>query len=153
MTRRTSDGRGDLPPGLHQGAGRQGRETGEGYSIPTQREACLRYIAERGWNLAGEFTDAGESARTADRPMLKELLRRVAEGGIGVVVVHKIDRLAARSMEDHVAIRAALRHVGVQLVSVTENIEETASGRLVEGIHALMAEFSRPTWPARSERA
>jgi DNA invertase Pin-like site-specific DNA recombinase len=72
--------------------------------------------------------------------MLKGMLRRVAEGGIGAVVVHKIDRLA-RSMEDHVAIRAALRHAGVQLVSVTENIEETASGRLVEGIHALMAEF------------
>ena len=115
-------------------------ESGEGYSIPAQREACLRNIAERGWNLAGEFTDAGESARTADRPMLKALLRRVAEGGIGAVVVHKIDRLA-RSMEDHVAIRAALRRAGVQLVSVSENIEETASGRLVEGIHALMAEF------------
>src|SRR6266511_1829041 len=115
-------------------------ETGAGYSIPAQREACLRHIAERGWNVAGEFTDAGESARTADRPMLKAMLRRVAEGGIGAVVLHKIDRLA-RSMEDHVAIRAALRHAGVQLVSVTENIEETASGRLVEGIHALMAEF------------
>jgi site-specific DNA recombinase len=59
---------------------------------------------------------------------------------VGVVVVHKLDRLA-RSMEDHVAIRAALRRSGVQLASVTENIEETASGRLVEGIHALMAEF------------
>jgi site-specific DNA recombinase len=115
-------------------------ESAEGYSIPAQREACLRHIAERGWNLAGEFTDAGESARTADRPMLKALLHRVADGGIGAVVVHKIDRLA-RSMEDHVAIRAALRRGGVQLVSVTENIEETASGRLVEGIHALMAEF------------
>jgi site-specific DNA recombinase len=115
-------------------------EAGEGYSIPAQRDACLRHLAERGWNLAGEFTDAGESARTADRPMLKSMLRRVAQGEIGAVVVHKIDRLA-RSMEDHVAIRAALRHAGVQLVSVTENIEETASGRLVEGIHALMAEF------------
>jgi site-specific DNA recombinase len=115
-------------------------ESAEGYSIPAQREACLRHIVERGWNLAGEFTDAGESARTADRPMLKALLRRVADGGTGAVVVHKIDRLA-RSMEDHVAIRAALRRSGVQLVSVTENIEETASGRLVEGIHALMAEF------------
>jgi len=115
-------------------------ESAEGYSIPAQREACLRHIAERGWDLVGEFTDAGESARTADRPMLKALLRRVADGGIGAVVVHKIDRLA-RSMEDHVAIRAALRHAAVQLVSVTENIEETASGRLVEGIHALMAEF------------
>ena len=114
--------------------------TEEGYSIPAQREACLRHIVERGWNLAGEYVDAGESARTADRPMLKALLRQVAEGGIGALVVHKIDRLA-RSMEDHVAIRAALRRAGVQLVSVTENIEETASGRLVEGIHALMAEF------------
>jgi len=127
-------------------------ETSEGYSIPAQREACLRHIAERGWNLAGEFTDAGESARTADRPMLMALLRRVAEGGIGAVVVHKIDRLA-RSMDDHVAIRAALRHAGVQLVSVTENIEETASGRLVEGIHALMAEFYSANWRVRSERA
>jgi DNA invertase Pin-like site-specific DNA recombinase len=115
-------------------------ETGEGYSIPAQREACIRYVAERGWNVADEFTDAGESARTADRPMLRAMLRRVAEGEIGAIVVHKIDRLA-RSMEDHVAIRAALRRSGVQLASVTENIEETASGRLVEGIHALMAEF------------
>jgi hypothetical protein len=39
------------------------------------------------------------------------------------------------------AIRALLRHRGVTLVSVTENLDETASGRLVEGIHALMAEF------------
>jgi site-specific DNA recombinase len=55
-------------------------------------------------------------------------------------VVHKLDRLA-RNMEDHVAIRALLRRRGVALVSITENVEETASGRLVEGIHALMAEF------------
>lgn len=115
-------------------------ETGEGYSIPAQREGCLRYIAERGWNVGDEFVDAGESARTADQPALKAMLRRLAEGDVEAVVVHKIDRLA-RSIEDHVAIRATLRRSGVQLVSVTENIEETASGRLVEGIHALMAEF------------
>ena len=115
-------------------------ETAEGYSIPAQREACLRQIGERGWDVADEFVDAGESARSADRPNLKAMLRRVAEGDVGALVVHKIDRLA-RNIEDHVAIRAALRKYGVQLVSVTENIEETASGKLVEGIHALMAEF------------
>jgi site-specific DNA recombinase len=115
-------------------------ESGEGYSIPGQREACLRYCAEKGWDVADEFIDAGESAKSADRPSLKALLRRIAEEDIGAVVVHKIDRLA-RNIEDHVAIRAALRKYGCQLVSVTENIEETASGKLVEGIHALMAEF------------
>ncbi len=55
-------------------------------------------------------------------------------------MVHKLDRLA-RNMEDHIAIRALLRKRGVTLISVTENLQETASGRLVEGIHALMAEF------------
>ena len=44
-----------------------------------------------------------------------------------------------------------LRRRGVALVSVTENLDETASGRLVEGTHALMAEFYSPTWPTRSE--
>jgi len=115
-------------------------EGGEGYSIPAQREACLRYVSDKGWDVADEFVDAGESARSADRPNLKAMLTKVAEGDIAAVVVHKIDRLA-RNIEDHVAIRAALRKYQAQLFSVTENIEETASGRLVEGIHALMAEF------------
>lgn len=115
-------------------------DASEGYSIPAQREACFRYVSDKGWNVADEFIDAGESARSADRPNLKAMLRRIALGDVSVIVVHKIDRLA-RNIEDHVAIRAALRKNGVQLASVTENIEETASGRLVEGIHALMAEF------------
>jgi DNA invertase Pin-like site-specific DNA recombinase len=66
---------------------------------------------------------------------------RIAEDrDIDAVVVHKIDRLA-RNMEDHVTIRALFRRRGVTLVSITESVEETASGRLVEGVQALMAEF------------
>jgi site-specific DNA recombinase len=116
-------------------------EAEEGFSIPAQREACTRHIRDAGWDLVDEYADRGESARSADRPALKEMLARVAEErDVDAVVVHKIDRLA-RNMEDHVAIRALLRRKGVALVSVSENVEETASGRLVEGIHALMAEF------------
>jgi len=126
--------------------------TGEGYSIPAQREACIRSVAERGWSLAGEFTDAGESARTADRPMLKAMLRRVAEGGVGAVVVHKIDRLA-RSMEDHVAIRAALRHAGAQLVSVTEKPRRRPLGASWRASTRSWPSSTRPTWRVRSERA
>jgi site-specific DNA recombinase len=115
--------------------------TEEGFSIVAQREACVRRIRDEGWELVDEYVDRGESARTADRPRLRAMLARVAEDGdVEAVVVYKVDRLA-RNMEDHIAIRAALRRRGVTLVSVTENLDETASGRLVEGIHALMAEF------------
>lgn len=114
---------------------------GESYSILAQREACLKTIQENGWNFVDEFVDRGFSARSIRRPSLQELLSRIKKDQtIEAVVVHKLDRLA-RNMEDHVAIRAILRKHNIQLVSVTENLEDTASGRLVEGIHALMAEF------------
>jgi site-specific DNA recombinase len=114
--------------------------TEEGFSIPAQREACARHVRQ-GWTLIDEYSDRGESARSADRPQLQAMLARIVEDrDVDAVVVHKVDRLV-RNIEDHVAIRAALRRCGVALVSVTENLEETASGRLVEGIHALMAEF------------
>jgi site-specific DNA recombinase len=113
----------------------------EGYSIPAQAKACRRFIADRGWELADEYVDRGESARTADRPQLQAMLARLAEDrSIDCLVVHKLDRLA-RNLEDHAAVRAALRKAGVQLHSVTETLEDSASGKHVEGILASIAEF------------
>jgi site-specific DNA recombinase len=115
--------------------------TEEGYSIPAQREACHRYLEQKGWDLAGEFTDAGESARSADRPALQEMLRAVHDDPtIKFVVVHKVDRIA-RNLEDHAGIRAALSKSGARLVSASEGIDDTASGRMVEGILASIAEY------------
>ena len=111
----------------------------EGYSIPAQAEACRRFVADQGWDLADEYVERGESARTADRPQLQAMLARLAEDpSIDCLVVHKLDRLA-RNLEDHAAIRAALRKAGVQLHSVTESLEDSASGKLVEGILASIA--------------
>ncbi|MGH9168808.1 MAG: recombinase family protein, partial [Acidimicrobiia bacterium] len=113
----------------------------EGYSIPAQAEACRRFIAEQGWELTDEYVDRGESARTADRPQFRALLARLAEDPtVDFLVVHKLDRLA-RNLEDHAQVRAALRKAGVQLCSVTESLEDSASGKLVEGILASIAEF------------
>ena len=42
----------------------------EGFSIPAQREACLRKAESLGAMVLDEYVDAGESARTADRAQL-----------------------------------------------------------------------------------
>jgi hypothetical protein len=69
------------------------------------------------------------------------MLTRLADDPtVDLLVVHKLDRLA-RNLEDHAAVRAALRKAGVQLHSVTESLEDSASGKLVEGILASIAEF------------
>src|SRR4051812_27481130 len=112
----------------------------EGYSIPAQREACKRKATSLDAAVIEEFVDRGESARTADRPELQRLLDFVLDNRVTYVIVHKIDRLA-RNRADDVAINVALKQAGVQLVSVTENIDETPAGILLHGIMSSIAEF------------
>ena len=112
----------------------------EGYSIPAQREACLRRAAQLGAAVIDEFVDRGESAQSAKRPELQRLLRFVSETNVDYVIVHKVDRLA-RNRVDDVNINLTLRRHGAQLVSVSENIDETPSGLLLHGIMSSIAEF------------
>jgi site-specific DNA recombinase len=112
----------------------------EGYSIPAQREACKRKAESLSAFVVEEFVDRGESAKTADRPELKRLLDYVNEHPVKYAIVHKVDRLA-RNRADDVAINLALTHAGVELVSVSENIDQTPSGLLLHGIMSSIAEF------------
>ena len=54
--------------------------------------------------------------------------------------MHKIDRLA-RNREDDIAINLMLKQHGVKLISCTENIDDTPSGRLLYGLMAEIAQF------------
>ena len=83
---------------------------------------------------------AGESARSADRDGLQEMLAFIAATRVQFCIVHKLDRLA-RNRADDVKIHEALINAGVTLVSATESIDQTPSGMLVHGIMSSIAEF------------
>ena len=114
--------------------------TDEGFSIPAQREANQRKADELGARIVREFVDAGESARSADRDGLKEMLAFLAASRVQFCLVHKLDRLA-RNRADDVKIHESLLAAGVTLVSATESIDQTPSGMLVHGIMSSIAEF------------
>lgn len=114
--------------------------TDEGFSIPAQRQANRRKAEQIGAVIVEEFIDAGESARSADRPDLMRMIRYVKKNRIAYCIVHKVDRLA-RNRTDDVAIHVALQEAGVMLVSATENIDQTPSGMLLHGIMSSIAEF------------
>lgn len=112
----------------------------EGFSIPAQRDACLRKAEQLGATVVETFADRGESAKTAHRPELQRMLQFVREAPIRYVIVHKVDRLA-RNRADDVQINLELQRYGASLVSCTENIDETPSGALMHGIMSSIAEF------------
>ncbi|WP_442854216.1 recombinase family protein [Aeromicrobium sp. Root344] len=130
-------------------AGRGGEA--EGFSIPAQREACLRKAESMGAVVVAEFVDAGASARSANRPELQNMLGFVAEHKVAHVIVHKVDRLA-RNRADDVDINLQLTAAGAQLVSCTENIDETPSGLLLHGIMSSIAEFYSRNLAAESKK-
>lgn len=114
----------------------------EGYSIPAQRAACHTKAAALGALIPPEheYVDAGESARSANRDELQRMLADIKTVRPDYVIVHKVDRLA-RNRADDIAINLLLKKYGVTLISCTENIDDTPSGRLLYGLLAELAQF------------
>lgn len=70
----------------------QGRS---GLGIEAQRERCLQYVTERGFDVVGEFIEV-QSGADDDRPQLA-LAMRQARKGRATIVVAKLDRLSRRA--------------------------------------------------------
>lgn len=123
----------------------------EGFSIPAQREACYRKAETLGAEVAQEFIDAGESAKSAERPQLQRMLEYIKKHAVQLVIVHKVDRLARNRMDD-VQIHFAIKQAGATLVSCSENIDETPSGMLLHGVMSSIAEFYSLNLAAESRK-
>ena len=126
------------------------KEQTENLSLPTQLKACEEYCERQGFGVLARFREEGESAKTADRTELQKLLQfcRTNKGRVQFVVVFNLTRFA-RDKYDHFALRAHLKSLGISLRSATEPIDDTSTGKLMEGVLAAFAQFDNDV---RSER-
>jgi len=113
----------------------------EGYSLPAQRDACLRRAEELGAEVVEVYMDRGESAKTTDRPSFMRMVDRIlTERDIDYVILDKVNRFA-RNRRDDANVLFELRKAGCKLISVKENIDESPAGMLMHGILATIAEY------------
>ena len=126
------------------------KEQTENLSLSTQLKACEAYCERQGFEVLARFREEGESAKTADRTELQKLLHfcRTNKGRVQFVVVFNLTRFA-REKYDHFALRAHLKSLGISLRSATEPIDDTSTGKLMEGVLAAFAQFDNDV---RSER-
>lgn len=126
------------------------KEQIENLSLATQLKACQEYCGRQGFEVVARFREEGESAKTADRTELQKLLHfcRTSKGRVQFVVVFNLTRFA-REKYDHFALRAHLKSLGISLRSATEPIDDTSTGKLMEGVLAAFAQFDNDV---RSER-
>ena len=124
------------------------KEQTENLSLPTQLRACEEYCRRQGYEVLERFHEEGESAKSTDRSQLQNLLTycRLNKGRVHFVVVFNLTRFA-RDKYDHFALRSHLQSLGISLRSATEPIDDTSTGKLMEGVLAAFAQFDNDCAP------
>lgn len=117
------------------------RQADKDLSLPAQRQAIAAWAAQHGATIVREFVDAGESARTADRPAFLDMIACAkATPGLDAVVVYALDRFS-RSRLDHALYKSLLKKLGVRVLAVTQPLDETPESIILEGVLETFSEY------------
>ncbi len=124
----------------------------ENNSLENQEKACISYCQRQGIEVAQVFVDEGESAKTAERTEFQKMLRycRENKGQIQFVIVYSLSRFS-RNTHDHLVIRGVLAGLGISLRSVTEPIDNSSTGKLMETILAGFSQFDNDVKAERTK--
>ena len=111
-------------------------------SVAAQLRALRDYAEKNGYLVAREYVDEAESGRIADRPEFQKMLGEAnkPEAPFKEILVWKFSRFT-RKREHAVAFKSMLRRRGVRVVSITEQADDTPTGKLLEAIIESVDEF------------
>ena len=111
-------------------------------SLETQEQVCRNTCLAEGFDVVEITKNVAVSANKTNTERIIDLLDfcKERQGKFEVLVVFKLDRFA-RSQEQHHWLRGQLLKMGIILRSATERIDESPSGRLVEGVLAAVNEY------------
>lgn len=123
---------------------------GESVSVEDQRTRAERLEAEHGYEFLQEFVDDGVSAwrEEVERPGFEALCRRLAAGGVGVVVADAPDRLSRAGGRAYLAFREMCAEYGVEIHTVANGLDQNRPEDETAEIPAYLA-----GWAAKKESA
>ncbi|MGE0598978.1 MAG: recombinase family protein [Dehalococcoidia bacterium] len=109
-----------------------------GHSLDYQFEGCHQYAEKNDIEIVESYQDAGFSGTSDARPAFLKMIEDAEAGKFDTIIVYRIDRFA-RDRHDNVVYKKRLVKAGVRVVSVTEPIDDSTTGQLMEGMLEVMA--------------
>lgn len=111
-------------------------------SIDAQLRAIRDYCERENIQLVEIYTDEAQSATTDLRDDFKNMIDDIFKGKIEVdtVLVHKFNRFA-RNKYDSAIYKKRLREIGIKVISVTQPIDDSPEGRILESLIEAMDEY------------
>ena len=109
-------------------------------SIEAQLRVCYEYCKANKFTVIGEYIDRAKSAKTDNRPDFKRMINDSSKKQFQGIVCYQLDRFA-RNRYDSATYKSKLKKNGVRVYSAKENINDDASGILMESVLEGMAEY------------
>jgi site-specific DNA recombinase len=129
------------------------KQADKGVSLEVQLEKIRAMAVVQGAEVLEVIQDAGESAKSLERPGMARLLSLVDASKVEVVIIAKLDRLT-RSVRDLGELLERFNRKGVSLVSVAESLDTgSAAGRLVLNIMTAVSQWEREAIGERTQTA
>ncbi len=125
----------------------------EGYSIDAQVRKGKSYVElfEIEAKSIKIYIDEGKSAKNLKRKNLQKLLKDVENGEIDTIIINKLDRLSRNVLDIYYLIEFLIEH-NCHLISIVDNLDiKSATGRVVVGLLAVLAQFERDQVKERTE--
>ncbi len=124
-----------------------------GVSLEAQTSRIQAMATVQDAALVDTIIDAGESAKSLNRPGMVRLLAMIESRQVQTVIVAKLDRLT-RSVRDLADLLERFERRNVSLVSVSESLDTgTAAGRLVLNVMMSVAQWEREAIGERTREA
>jgi DNA invertase Pin-like site-specific DNA recombinase len=130
------------------------KQADRGVSLDAQRAKVHAYAELYDLELAEVIVDAGESAKSLDRPGLKRALGMLKAGEAEALLVVKLDRLTRSVVDLGTLVEQYFTPGKAALLSVGEQIDtRSAAGRLVLNVLASVSQWEREAIGERTATA
>src|ERR1700733_5843722 len=114
-----------------------------GQDVTLQTRELQQFAQARGWQVAGEYVDAGVSGTKDSRPELNRLIADAHKRRFDVVCVWRFDRFA-RSVSHLLRALETFKALGIEFVSFSEQMDtSTPAGKMVFTVLGAVAELER----------
>ena len=118
----------------------------DGYSLDAQKESVKRYADAFGYQIVGEYQDAGKSGKSiSGRMEFLQMLEDISsqKDDVSYVLVFKLSRFG-RNAADTLSSLQTMQDYGVNLISVQDGLDSSKeTGKLIITIVSSVAEMER----------
>lgn len=130
------------------------KQVEHGVSLEAQRAKAEAYAALYDLELVEVVVDAGESAKSLDRPGLQRALSMLTDGLADALLVVKLDRLTRSVRDLGLLVEQYFASGRWSLMSTSEQIDtRTATGRMVLNLLSTVSQWERETIGERTSAA